>query len=356
MAKLKFNLLELTSKRIFLDKLMPSGTLPSGVSGDLTASLYDEWTNCQTRWTPGDLKDLERRVEGRKAELKAVKEAVIAIKEEISNITSHVVNCKDSLAQERQSGASKLGQIAALENDIAYMQQRLGEFAERVRPLTLGLNRCGSCEDSGSVVGAVLGIRSAEELRAELNELTANGEKKRAVIQSHQANVTELGRLLQHHSDDLRRLQSEEQRLRDILELKRKQKEENAEASLEQLCVWYRSAIESVADLTRMKFEMIRPDYILITFKCGGSGVGATGHTSTSTSTTGNPSNATVNNNPGNTHIPVHLNVDPQTGRLLAAQVGATSTNDQAAWRELCERAVENNDICTLLHSIQQRI
>lgn len=345
MAKLKFNLLELTSKRIFLDKLMPSGTLP--VADDVTASLYDEWTNCQTRWTPGDLKDLERRVEGRKAELKAVKEAVIAIKEEISNITDHVANCKESLTQERQSGANKLAQISALEADIAYMQQRLAEFAERVRPLTQGLKRCGSCEDSGSVVGAVLGIRSAEELRTELDELSAGAEKKRAVIQSHQSNVTELTRLLHHHSEDLRRLHTEEERLLSILELKQKQKEENAEASLEQLCVWYRSAIESVADLTRMKFEMIRPDYILITFKCG----------SASGSIGSNNNNTTLNSTTLNTStLPVHLNVDPQTGRLLAAQIGATSANDNSAWRDLCDRAVENNDICTLLHSIQQRI
>lgn len=330
MAKLKFNLLELTSKRIFLDKLMPSGTLPSGVSGDLTASLYDEWTNCQTRWTPGDLKDLERRVEGRKAELKAVKEAVTAVKEEISNITSHVVNCQESLARERQTGATKLAQIAALEKDIAYMQQRLSEFADRVRPLTQGLKRCGSCEDSGSVVGAVLGIRSAEELGAELDELAFNAEKKSSLLQSHQSSLTDLTRLLNHHSEDLLRLQSEEQRLRQILSLKQKQKEENAEAALEQLCVWYRSAIESVADLTRMKFEMIRPDYILITFK--------------STLATGAST------------FPVHLNVDPQTGRLLAAQIGATSTNDQSTWRDICDRAVENNDISTLLHLIQQRV
>lgn len=336
MAKLKFNLLELTSKRIFLDKLMPSGIQPTATdfTSDLTASLYDEWTNCQTRWTPGDLKDLERRVEGRKAELKAVKEAVIGIKEEISNLTSHVVNAKDCVAQERQSGATKLEQIAALENDIAYMQQRLTEFAERVRPLTKGLQRCGSCEDSGSVVGAVLGIRSAEELRIELDELNAAAEKKKSTVQSHRSNVTELSRLLQHHSEDLVRLQSEESRLKEILELKQRQKEENAEASLEQLCVWYRSVIESVADLTRMKFEMIRPDYILVTFKLSSS----------------------ADSNVASTTLPVHLNVDPQTGRLLAAQIGATSAAHNVAWKDLCERAVENNDICSLLHSIQQRI
>lgn len=334
MAKLKFNLLELTSKRIFLDKLMPSGALPataaSDFTGELTSSLYDEWTNCQTRWTPGDLKDLERRVEARKTELKTIKEAVTSIKEEISNLTSHVVNAKDCVSQERQLGATKLEQISALENDIAYMQQRLTEFADRVRPLTKGLQRCESCEDSGSVVGAVLGIRSAEELRAELEELNAAAEKKKASIEAHRSNVTELTRLLQHHSEDLIRFESEETRLQEILQLKQRQKEENAEASLEQLCVWYRSAIESVADLTRMKFEMIRPDYILVTFK------------PSSTSNT--------------TSLPVHLNVDPQTGRLLAAQIGSTSAAPNVAWKDLCERAVENNDICFLLHTIQQRI
>lgn len=331
MAKLKFNLLELTSKRIFLDKLMPSGTLPpqqSTDSSDYTVSLYDDWTNCQTRWTPGDLKDLERRVEGRKAELKVVKEAVVAIKEEISNVTGHVVNLKESVDQERQNGATKLEKITALENDVAFMQQRLTEFAERVRPLTKGLVRCDSCEDSGSVVGAVLGIRSAEELTSELTQLNASIETKSAAIATHQSNVSELTRLLQHHTDDLSRLRSEESRLLQILELKQRQKEENAEAALEQLCVWYRSAIDATVDLTRMKFEMIRPDYILVTFK---------------------PAVASGSS------LPVHLNVDPQTGKLLAAQIGATCASDNATWKDLCERAVENNDISSLLHAIQQR-
>lgn len=348
MAKLKFNLLELTSKRIFLDKLMPSGSLPSSndlmfnsapAASDFTMSLYDEWTNCQIRWTPGDLKDLERRVEGTKTELKAVKEAVVAIKEEISNLTGHVVNLKDSVAQERQSGAAKLSQIAALENDIAYMQQRLTEFAERVRPLTKGLVRCDSCEDSGSVVGAVLGIRSAEELKIELNELDSVTGKKVSAIQAHQSNISELTRLLQHHTDDLVRFQSEESRLLQVLELKQRQKEENAEASLEQLCVWYRSAIETTADLTRMKFEMIRPDYILVTFK-----------------TTATGSNTNMISESACASLPVHLNVDPQTGRLLAAQIGATSASSNGTWKDICDRAVENNDISSLLHAIQQRI
>jgi hypothetical protein len=344
MAKLKFNLLELTSKRIFLDKLMPSGSLPKTPdlilnSPDFTMNLYDEWTNCQTRWAPGDLKDLERRVEGTKAELKAVKEAVVAIKEEISNLTGHVVNLKDSVIQQRQSGATKLSQIASLENDIAYMQQRLSEFAERVRHLTKGLVRCDSCEDSGSVVGAVLGIRSAEELKVELGELDSAAEKNLSSIQSHQSNISELARLLQHHTDDLTRLQSEESRLIQVLELKQRQKEENAEASLEQLCVWYRSAIETTADLTRMKFEMIRPDYILVTFK-----------------TSPSSNNIISESAGGSTSLPVHLNVEPQTGRLLAAQIGATSASSNDAWKDICDRAVENNDISSLIHAIQQRI
>lgn len=336
MAKLKFNLLELTSKRIFLDKLMPSGTLneflPPTLSGEMTMSIYDEWTNCQTRWTPGDLKDLERQVESRKAELKAVKEAVGAVKEEISNVTSHVAHLKDSVNQERQSGAAKLAQIAALENDIAFMQQRLTEFAERVRPLTKGLVRCGSCEDSGSVVGEVLGIRSAEELRAELAELSAAEAKKRAVLEGHKNSLTDLSRLLHHHTDDLVRLQTDQSRLSSLLTLKQRQKAENADADLEELCVWYRGLVESVSELTRMQFEMIRPDYILVTFKTSSANV-----------------------NPATT-LPVHLNVDPQTGRLLAAQIGTTTTANSATWKDLCELAVENNDIPSLLHSIQLRI
>lgn len=332
----------MTSKRVFLDKLMPSGSItgPSDLmlkdpTGEMTMSLYDEWTNCQTRWTPGDLKDLERRVDGRKAELKAVKESIITIKEEISNITGHVINLKDSVNQEHQNNENKLLQISNLESEIDHMQNKLTDFADRIRPLTQGLTRCNSCEDSGSIVGTVLGIRSAEELRTELDELCLIGEKKTVTIQSHRSNVEELSRLFQHHSEDLARLQSEETRLLEVLEIKQRQKEENAEASLEQLCVWYRSAIEVVADITKMKFEMVRPDYILVTFK---------------TNTPISDGSITPSS------LPVHLNVDPQTGRLLAAQIGATSAALTGSWKDICERAVENNDICTLLHTIQQRI
>jgi hypothetical protein len=245
------------------------------------------------------------------------------------------------------------------------MEQRLTEFSDRVRPLTKGLTRCESCEDSGSVVGAVLGIRSAEELSAELAGLAAAEEKKRQSLHAHATNITDLARLLRHHSDDLARLKMEEARLREILELKQRQKAENAEASLEQLCVWYRSMIESVSDLTRMKFEMIRPDYILVTFKTSeankaepsagdsGSKNDVVGSEAGSTEISP-PDNATLP--PTTTTLPVHLNIDPQTGRLLAAQIGTTQSAGADAWRGVCEQAVENNDICSLLHAIQLRI
>lgn len=54
--------------------------------------------------------------------------------------------------------------------------------------------------------------------------------------------------------------------------------------------------------------------------------------------------------------IPVHLTVDPQTGRLLGASVGTTSATPKHGWKELCQQAIDNNDLCHLLHCIQQRL
>ena len=281
MAKLKFNLLELTSKRVFLDKLMPSGSLTPGdllsqqssqnsQSAD-TLSLYDEWTNCQTRWTPGDLKELERIVEARKSELKAVKEAVAAAKEEIGNVTGHVVGAKSALDADRESIAQKLKMIAKLEGEVQTLQGRLAELASRSR-LPAGMNRCGSCEDAGSLVGEMVGIRAPEELRAELAQLAAAKERKLATIEAHKASTAELQRLLAHHTGDLAQLAADEATLQATLHTKQAEKESHAEAALEQLCVWYRSAIEAVGEATRMHFEMVRPDYILVTFKGRESG------------------------------------------------------------------------------------
>lgn len=275
MAKLKFNLLELTSKRVFLDKLMPTGSVSpsdafasqsSQLSQDSTLSLYDEWTNCQTRWTPGDLKELERVVESRKSDLKEVKESVATVKEEIANITNHVVTLKQGLDSDRDTVTSKINMICRLEGEINVLQGRLNELAVRSR-LPAGISRCGSCEDSGSIVAEMLGLRAPEELKAELAQLASAREAKTAQIAAHRTQIADLQRLLQHHSDDLSRHAAEESTLTAALQTKQEEKASNAEAALEQLCVWHRSALEAVAEVTKMQFEMIRPDYILVTFK-----------------------------------------------------------------------------------------
>ena len=278
MAKLKFNLLELTSKRVFLDKLMPTGTIAASEifssqqqqqqqsSQDSTLSLYDEWTNCQTRWTPGDLKELERIVESRKADLKQVKESVATVKEEIANITSHVVTLKQGLDSDRDAVSAKINTICRLEAEINVLQSRLTDLAARSR-LPAGMSRCGSCEESGSAVAEMLGLRAPEELKAELAQLAAARESKSASIATHRTQIADLHRLLQHHTDDLSRFAAEESALSASLAAKQEEKASNAEAALEQLCVWHRSALEAVAEVTRMQFEMIRPDYILVTFK-----------------------------------------------------------------------------------------
>lgn len=54
--------------------------------------------------------------------------------------------------------------------------------------------------------------------------------------------------------------------------------------------------------------------------------------------------------------IPVHLTVDPQTGRLLNASVGTTSATPKHGWKDLCQQAVETNDLCSLLHSVSERL
>jgi len=342
MAKLKFNLLELTSKRVFLDKLMPSGTLPLNGNlnrdGDATLSLYDEWTNCQTRWSPTDVKELERQVEARKNDLKAAKERMLAVKQEIANGAEHVVSARDACEAVRRNGQIKIRELSGLTSEISAVEDALHALvAQREVARPSGLARCTSCEDiqASSEVGQLLGLRSVDELQEELDTVHATL-RLRATTGAQRHRVTEeLLRALAQQSAETSALESEGRRLTELLAAKQRRQEAGEGRgdallpvsdtdALEQLCVWHRTALEAVADLTAMRFEMLRPDYLLVSIDAKG--------------------------------LALHLNLEPPTGKLLAARlhVGTSTALDEDAMKGWCARAVESNDITTLLHQLQQ--
>ncbi len=86
--------------------------------------------------------------------------------------------------------------------------------------------------------------------------------------------------------------------------------------------------IELMQKISGVHVEMIRPDYLLVT--CS------------------NLRSSTV-------VVPVHLMVDPATGRLQSVQIGSTSTTPKRQWRQIIDAAVETNDIVNLIRQVIQQ-
>ena len=82
-------------------------------------------------------------------------------------------------------------------------------------------------------------------------------------------------------------------------------------------------------ELSRVKCEMIRPDYLLVTVF-------------TSESTT----------------LPAHLSLDPKSGKLMSVQVGSTTSQHtpKQQWKTIVDAAIEANDIPFLIRQITQQV
>ena len=297
------------------------------------------------------MKQLERQVDARKDALHAVKQRLLAVKQEIADGAEHVVGARDACEAVRRAGQAKARELAALDAEAAAVTGALAELAaqrEATRPV--GLPRCSSCEDasvpsavSASVsasasaaststsIGQLLGLRSVDELQEELRTLEQQLHVRATTTHAHAQATEELRHAHAQLATDTAALDAEAAALTALLAAKQRRQDPHAPPdaaapdadALEQLCVWHRTALDCVASLTAMRFEMLRPDYLLVSADAKG--------------------------------LALHLHIEPPTGRLLAARLHATSSVavDLERAKAWCARAVDSNDITTLLHQLQ---
>lgn len=284
MAKLKFNYLELQTKSLFLDRLMNA----------------EEWARLASDWTPADIRAMEQRVDTAKSALKEIKGDVEAAKAEIKKHASAIV---------------KMGMRGQMD-DIRAM-------AEECRRL---LAEIGEMERAG-----VSDVRPLPELQAIKIKQAQEVAEKRAKLEQLRRNKEQLARLLSHHRSEVSRLGTS------VGEAGGKLEALKADVGHVQAQVvgWLREVNELCTEASRMRCEMIRPDYLLVT----------------------------ISSMTDNSSLPVHLSVDPKTGRLLSCQIGSSPSTMQtpkgsasSQWKEVVDAAIDANDIPFLVRQISLRI
>jgi hypothetical protein len=278
LEKLKFNWLELHTKRGFLNRL----------------GNAEEWRACQlTRWTPGELKQLEHQMEPSKSVLKGEKTR-----------TSELLRVLEE----------KCETVLGLQNSVQEKHEETDDLLRRYREAEDTLQNLKLLVPDAP-------MRSMEEVRAVLDEQSITLEKKSIALERHRGAVEDLERLLSVHESENAKLIG----LQTELETKRTAlttEQAKGDNSLGVLCRWYSSAVETLVRLSGCRVEMVQPDYLLVTVET----------------------------------VPVHIHVDLMTGKLRNVKVGATSSTPKRQWKELAETAIEFNDIPFLLRSIHAAI
>lgn len=286
LEKLKFNWLELSTKRDFLHRL--------------SAAEGEEWRGCGTsRWTPGELKQLERSLEPDKAKLKTEKSRTNDLLQELGDNCEQISGRREQVREKR-----------TLVRDLV---QEFREQSETLRSLREQLPSTP--------------IKSVDELQGTLDEQSIALEKQSAALERQRLAVADLERLLGIHQVEVAKLETQAAELSGHLnEIRATHEAEGPEARIAELCRWYSTLADTLIRLASCKVEMIRPDYLLLTL----------------------------------THetlmVPVHVHVDSISGRLLSAKVGATSATPKRTWRDIIDAAVEFNDIPFLVRAIHQVI
>lgn len=260
----------------------------------------EQWARLASDWTPADIRAMEQRVDAAKAALKEVKAGVEAAKAEIKR---------------HASGIAKIGLRGRMDDARA--------MAEECRML---LAEIGEMERAG-----VEDVRPLPELQAIKARQTQEMAEKRAKLEQLKLNREQLARLLAHHRSEVSRLGTSTTEASGKLEAL-KADVGHVQA---QVVGWLREVSELCTEASRMRCEMIRPDYLLVT----------------------------ISSIADNSSLPVHLSVDPKTSKLLSCQIGSTPGTAQtpkgsalSQWKELVDAAIAANDIPFLLRQISLRI
>lgn len=279
LEKLKFNWLELHTKRTFLAHL----------------SDADGWRACQTsRWTPGELKQLERSVEPVKAALKSTKEATVEWERRLQVACETIAGSQDTVLAKAQHVTELTRELAAERLALSTLQAALPAADQLVRPI--------------------------EELQTLLDEQSIQLEKRMTALERQRAAIGDLERLLSVHEGE------NERTLAMVRELEERQRSMAAKEATPQqrtlttLSSWYKRVQEALERMAGVRVELVQGNYLVATVEEA---------------------------------VPVHIWVDPASGHLRAVKIGSTSATPKRQWRELIEVACECNDIPFLLRSIQ---
>lgn len=227
----------------------------------------EAWEAIPSEWAPGPVKALEKRVQDAKDQLKAVKERQLHVKEQLETICERLTAKLNSMARKRSETIDLVKAIRKLQFELREATKLLPQSVEE-------------------------GCWSAEELKERLAQALIAKEKRQAALNVQRQAVSDLHRLLHHQSDQLdrlRHLESERRAEADRLNARL----QGQSPAVEQLCRWYRGMHELGESVTGVHCEVVRPDYLHVTVT--------------------NPSTAQS--------VPVHLNVDRHTGKLLSATV-----------------------------------
>lgn len=241
------------------------------------------WSAIPVVWAPGPLKALELQAQSAKDALKTIKEAQADTKQAIEQ------TC-DVLAQRLSECIRKRGEAVAL---IAKVRELLQEINTKQMS-----NPGNHYED--------MSTWSIPELKHKLDTLKVEVEKKKAALSVQRQAVSDLDRLLSHQSDQLDRQHSIKCGLEE--EIGTIKSSPQSTGAIAELCRWYRSMTELTEEMTGVHCEVVRPDYLHVTVT--------------------NPQNAAS--------VPIHLNVDPVSGKLQSVSVHLLLINNYCVDWKYC--------------------
>lgn len=260
-------------------------------------SLVDggQW---QRTWTPAEIKQVERSIEPAKTTLKLSKGTTVDLESSLQQECEQLVSMEESIRDRHHHMQSLIDAIRQNQHEI---DQLLNEMPT-----------------NGDVC-----VRGVEELQVLLDEQSIAMEKRASGLERQRNAVADLERLLALHEGEGTRL---EQQVSELEQRKALIDSKNGveERCLQDLCKWYGSMMEVLSALSGVtSVEMVRGDYLVA--MVGGK-------------------------------VPVHLTVDPMSGRLMQAKVGATSATPKRQWKDIVDAAIEYNDIPFLLRSLSSII
>lgn len=295
LEKLKFNWLELRTKREFLENLVEKGREDQSSQQPFSS-----------RWCPAELKQLEDEILPIKMILKEEKSKTTSLIEEIELSSIDVVSLEEKLSLQYDESLSLLNDIIQCENEI---QNTLDSLSR---------------EDSSTTHPP--SSTSPQELDFCLQELLLESSSVSDCIQRQNESISDLQRLISLIDEEIDTTQDQLDDFRKINCNNDNTHTDKNENLIHSLCDWYQGMLDFMSKLTFIKgIEMIRPDYLLLT------------------TSTGSPRSS-----PTGPERIIHLHLHPTNASLLDVRLNYMTLNDESIIKE----AIERNNIPFLLRNL----